>query len=555
MQWRPFLHSDLGTTDAVNTLTSGMRPFLVLTALCAALFLPGLSSVPPTDRDEARFMQATKQMLETGDVVNIRFQAEPRTKKPVGIHWLQYLSVKYVAQDDLAAVWAYRLPSTLAAWLSVLCVFVFGRALFSARTGLIAAGLTACTFLMMTEAHLAKTDAMLLLTVIAAHMALFEFYRAKPGLMPPMKMALLFWCAIGVGLLIKGPITLAIVVATAFALSIADRNVTWLRGLQPEIGIPLAIAFILPWMLASIANGQGNVIAASLAEDFLPKLFAGSEGHGALPGTHSLLSPATLWPASLLLIPGLLLAWKHRHETNVRYCLAWGLSTWVLFEIIPTKLPHYVLPAVPALALVAADALSRANFEVPRWSVALWSLVAAVLGGGIFWATHMFDGLMLPAIALSMTLFVSTVFIWMRPNRAPLALPLIAVVSFGLIVGTILPGLNDLTLSSRIALLTNQHTTAESPAVALARYHEPSAVFLLGTETWLTDERNAAAHIAADPLALAVVADDQLESVDEILASTQATMIVIDKIDGYNYSKGRKESLSLIRSKPRNQER
>lgn len=555
MQWRPFLHSDLGTTDAVNTLTSGMRPFLVLTALCAALFLPGLSSVPPTDRDEARFMQATKQMLETGDVVNIRFQAEPRTKKPVGIHWLQYLSVKYVAQDDLAAVWAYRLPSTLAAWLSVLCVFVFGRALFSAHTGLIAAGLTACTFLMTTEAHLAKTDAMLLLTVIAAHMALFEFYRAKPGLMPPMKIALLFWCAIGVGLLIKGPITLAIVVATALALSVADRNVTWLRGLQPEIGIPLAIAFILPWMLASIANGHGNVIAASLAEDFLPKLFAGSEGHGALPGTHSLLSPATLWPASLLLIPGLLLAWKHRHETNVRYCLAWGLSTWVLFEIIPTKLPHYVLPAVPALALAAAEALSRANFEIPRWSLALWNLIAAVLGGGIFWATHMFDGRMLPAIALSMALFVSTVFMWMRPNRAPLALPLIAVVSFGLIVGTILPGLNDLTLSSRIALLTNQHTTAESPAVALARYHEPSAVFLLGTETWLTDKRNAAAHIAADPLALAVVADDQLESVDEILASTQAAMIVIDKIDGYNYSKGRKESLSLIRSEPRNQER
>jgi 4-amino-4-deoxy-L-arabinose transferase-like glycosyltransferase len=553
MQWRPFLHLDLGTTHVVNTLTSGIRPFLVLTALCAALFLPGLSSVPPTDRDEARFMQATKQMLETGDVVNIRFQAEPRTKKPVGIHWLQYLSVKYVAQRDLAAVWAYRLPSTLAAWLSVLCVFVFGRALFSAHTGLIAAGLTACTFLMTTEAHLAKTDAMLLLTVITAHMALFEFYRAKPGIMPPMKVALLFWCAIGVGLLIKGPITLAIVVATAFSLSVADKKIIWLRGLQPEIGIPLAIAFILPWMLASIANGQGGVITTSLAEDFLPKLFTGTEGHGALPGTHSLLSPATLWPASLLLIPGLLLAWKHRHETNVRYCLAWGLSTWALFEVIPTKLPHYVLPAVPALALAAAEALSRANFEIPRWSVAVWSLVAAVLGGGILWATHIFDGSTLPAIALSTALVISTIFIWMRPSRTLLALPLTAVVSFGLIVGIILPGLNGLALSSRIARLVDQHTSVESPAVALTRYHEPSAVFMLGTETWLTDGRNAAAHISADPLALAVVAADQLESIDEILASTQATMIVIDKIDGYNYSKGRRESLSLIRSEPRNQ--
>lgn len=555
MQWGPFLHLGLGTRDVVNTLTTGIRPFLVLTALCAALFLPGLSSVPPTDRDEARFMQATKQMLETGDVVNIRFQTEPRTKKPIGIHWLQYLSVKYAAQGDAMAVWAYRLPSSLAAWLSVLCVFVFGRALFSAHIGLIAAGLTACTFLMTTEAHLAKTDAMLLFTVVTAHMALFEFYRAKPNTVPKMRVALLLWCAIGVGLLIKGPITLAILVATALALSISDRNVTWLRGLQPEIGIPLAIAFILPWMLASMANGQGNVIATSLAEDFLPKLFAGSEGHGALPGTHSLLAPATLWPASLLLIPGLLLAWKHRRETNVRFCLAWGLSTWVLFELVPTKLPHYVLPAVPALALAAATALYRVNFKIPKWSLALWSFVAAVLGAGILWATHMFDGQTLPAIALIATLLTSTTFIWWNPNRAPLALPLTAVVSFGLILGTVLPGLNDLALSSRIARLTDQHTTAESPAVALARYHEPSAVFLLGTETWLTDERNAAAHIAADPLALAVIADDQIDSVEEILASAQATMIIINKIDGYNYSKGREESLSLIRSESRNQEK
>jgi 4-amino-4-deoxy-L-arabinose transferase-like glycosyltransferase len=193
--------------------------------------LPGLSVVPPTDRDEARFIQATQQMLETGDVVNIRFQSEPRTKKPVDIHWLQVMAVKAFGNGDVLAVWAYRLPSAIAAWLAVLCTFLIGRRLFDTSAGLVAAGLTACTLLTVVEAHLAKADSTLLLTVVLAQLSFVEFYLAPDQKSPPFRIALMFWVAIGAGLLIKGPITIAVIAATAFALSIADRNVRWLRGL------------------------------------------------------------------------------------------------------------------------------------------------------------------------------------------------------------------------------------------------------------------------------------------------------------------------------------
>ena len=76
-----------------------MRVYAILTLLCALLYLPGLTSIPPTDRDEARFMQATKQMIETGDYINIHFQDEPRNKKPAGIHWLQTAAVKIAGRD------------------------------------------------------------------------------------------------------------------------------------------------------------------------------------------------------------------------------------------------------------------------------------------------------------------------------------------------------------------------------------------------------------------------------------------------------------------------
>jgi len=72
---------------------SGWRPYALLAALCFALYLPGIAAIPPLDRDEARFAQASRQMLETGDFLRIRFQDEARNKKPAGIYWLQAASV------------------------------------------------------------------------------------------------------------------------------------------------------------------------------------------------------------------------------------------------------------------------------------------------------------------------------------------------------------------------------------------------------------------------------------------------------------------------------
>ena len=534
----------------VTSMTTGIRPFLVLTALCVALFLPGLASLPPTDRDEARFMQATKQMLETGNVAAIRFQNEPRTKKPIGIHWLQYPSVKYGAQGNVSAVWAYRLPSALAAWLSVLCIFALGRKMIDARVGLVAAGLSASTLIMAVEAHLAKTDAALLLTVVVAHIALYQFYRSDPGHVPRLRIALLFWAAIGAGLLIKGPITALVVGATALALSVADRNIRWLRGLQPEVGIPVALAFVLPWLLASLASGQDNLVIASLAEDFLPKLLGGAEGHGAPPGTHLFVAPITLWPASLLLLPGIIIAWTHRSDPAIRFALAWAAATWLMFELVPTKLPHYILPALPGLALAASAALSKSSADRPKWSAVLWTGVTLAIGTGLLWATSTYGGSLFPSALLAVTLAVILGLLWLQRANLFLLVPATAVLSFGLIVGLILPNMRDLALSPRLAASIQNHMTANSPAVALSRYHEPSAVFLLGTDTWLTTARNAAAHIVADPLALAFVADDQLEAVQEMVVATQGTMTVIDTVHGYNYSKGRREFLSLIRSQP-----
>ena len=78
-------------------------------------FLPGFFNIPPVDRDEARFAQATKQMIESGDYIDIRFQDEVRYKKPVGIYWLQAGVVRAAealgVPQARSTIWLYRIPS------------------------------------------------------------------------------------------------------------------------------------------------------------------------------------------------------------------------------------------------------------------------------------------------------------------------------------------------------------------------------------------------------------------------------------------------------------
>jgi len=144
----------------------GWRPYALLGMLCLLLYLPGIASIPPLDRDEARFAQATRQMLETGDFLRIRFQDEARNKKPIGIYWLQSASVTLFGTPASTEAWPYRLPSLLGATLSVLLTFAFGLRLVGRPAALLGAVLLASSLLLVVEAHLAKTDAVLLATVV-----------------------------------------------------------------------------------------------------------------------------------------------------------------------------------------------------------------------------------------------------------------------------------------------------------------------------------------------------------------------------------------------------
>ena len=137
-------------------------PYLLLVLLSAALFVPGQASLPPFDRDESRYLQATAQMFETGNFVDIRFQDQPRYLQPAGIYWLQAASVALFSEPGAREVWAHRMPSLLGATAAVLLTAWIGNLLFGAPAGFVAAVLLAASVLLGVEARMAKIDAVLL---------------------------------------------------------------------------------------------------------------------------------------------------------------------------------------------------------------------------------------------------------------------------------------------------------------------------------------------------------------------------------------------------------
>src|SRR5664279_5643696 len=125
---RPSIAPARGLAGVLDYAAASHRRAAALLVVFALLaFLPGFFQIPPVDRDEARFAQATKQMVERGEYVDIRFQDEVRYKKPVGIYWLQAVAVKAGEALGIAhartTIWLYRLPSLLGATGAVLLTY------------------------------------------------------------------------------------------------------------------------------------------------------------------------------------------------------------------------------------------------------------------------------------------------------------------------------------------------------------------------------------------------------------------------------------------------
>jgi 4-amino-4-deoxy-L-arabinose transferase-like glycosyltransferase len=547
---------------------SGTRGYLALLALCLALFVPGLGALPPLDRDEARFAQATRQMIETGDVVDIRYQEVARHNKPVGIYWLQALSAVVVGGGDAdAPIWAYRLPSLLGAVAAVLLTAWCGTLLFGPAAGFAGAVLLALSVMLGAEARLAKTDAGLLATIVAAQAVLARAYlAAHGGVRPQAGAALVFWGALGLGLLIKGPIILMVVGLTALPLCLVERRWRWLGLLRPWPWALIALAIVLPWLILITLKTDGGFFADSVGRDLAGKVGEGQESHGAPPGYYLASLWLSFWPGTLLLLPALPFVWRNRRDPAVRFCLAWIVPTWLVFELIATKLPHYVLPTFPALALLAAAALAGRE-RAPatrgeRWLLIAGALLWAIAGAAVAIALPILPGrigaapdvptIVVGALVVLLFGFVALPAVWRaQTGRALATLGAGALVLYGVIYQHLFPSVAPLWSSAQAAAAVREARPCATSGLAAAGYAEPSLVFLTGTATRLVRADAAADFLLADPAcALALIEDEARPAFEARLAEAGASARALRRVSGYNYSKGDPVGLTLFTLAP-----
>jgi 4-amino-4-deoxy-L-arabinose transferase-like glycosyltransferase len=546
-------------------MRSHARVVALLLAVSLACFLPGFFSIPPIDRDEARFAQATKQMVETGDYVDIRFQDEVRYKKPVGIYWLQALVVNTASalagERAATTMWLYRVPSLIGAIGAVLLTYWTALAFVSRRAAVLAALMMASCVLLGVERLLAKTDSMLLLTVTAAMGAMARAYLAgEPGpsdRAAPWGLAAIFWSALAAGILLKGPLIIMIVGLAAGTLMIIDRSWRWMLSLRPAAGLVWCALLVLPWFLAIAGRAGDTFLSESVGRDLLSKVLAGQESHGAPPGFYFALFWVTFWPGATLAALAAPAVWTARREPATRLLLAWLLPAWIVFELVVTKLPHYVLPLYPAIAILIADVidarmLSRKPFLV--WGMVWWFVMPLVTGiGGIVALAvigRQFGLLVWPLIGGAAVMsFLAWRFYAVDGAehsllRAIAAAVLTAVAVFAFIV----PALAPLFPSPALVRIMRE-SGCPRPLAAAVGYQEPSLVFLAGTDTRLTDVIGAVELMRGGDCRFALVETRHQMAFAQRAEAVGLRYDSVGRVEGYNISKGQAVTIVVFRAR------
>ena len=556
-----------------NTFKRRARHMGLLILLVLAMALPGLSTMPVIDRDEARYAQATVQMIETGDYINILFQDTARNKKPAGAYWAQAASVKVFSDVEKRQIWAHRIPSVLAALLAVLATYWGGARMLGREAAFIGAALLATSMIFVFEAHIAKTDA-LLCGFSALALAALGHIRNGGG----RKSALLFWLALGCGVMIKGPLLPMIIVLCFITLAVWERKISWMKPLTFWLGPLLFLAIILPWGILIWKATDGKFFTDALGGDLGSKLKGAQETHGGWPGYYTLTTWLAFWPACLFLLPGLAFAVragrsKYNFDAPVakaaRLLLCWSIPFFILLEIIPTKLPHYTLPIYPAWALLAGVAvltLTKVN-EFPllrRISAGLFLTVSIALAGVLLAAEAYYGNFptwtfAVMGLAIILSLFAAAKF-WAGQSRTAV----IAAIISALIITVptyqfTMPSLSDLLLSRRIeAALTSAgvSTPIKDTRILSLRFTEPSLVYRLGTNIMLgkPDERIENLNLEDGDIIILDQArhDTHIyeQKILEKLSPQNLCLTSLEEIEGTNYAKGDEVKLDLLRLEP-----
>jgi 4-amino-4-deoxy-L-arabinose transferase-like glycosyltransferase len=395
-------------------------------------------------------------------------------------------------------------------------------------------------------------------TVIAAMGAMARIYLGQAAGL--WRLAAIFWTAIGLGLLVKGPITPMVPLLAFIALAIKDRSIAWARGLKPLVGLAWALALVAPWFILIMIETDGAFLRDSVGRDMLAKVSSGKESHGAPPLTYLGAFWATAWPMAPFAALAAPFVWAQRRSRQIAFLLAWLVPTWIVFELTPTKLPHYVMPLYPAIAIICALAIERLGDQMMRgwrrvvlyWLPAFPIVLVIVALGGAVWLKELPGQLFFFALPIIVTLayVMARWMAWIKLDALVFATPVLAIAAYLAIYSGVMTGatMNPFALSPRLAQALERAQAANPGCADIApatiSYREPSLVFLTRTDLGMLDAEQAAAFLNEAPCR-AVLVESRVETRFREALGQGASVSVSERLQGININGGRKLDIGI----------
>ena len=557
--------------------------FGIVGILTLIFILPGLSSIPPLDRDEARFSQASKQMLEDKNYVVIKFQEELRSKKPIGIYWLQIASASIFGKDNIISYRAPNIFSTLIL-IIVFSTFVysisfryFNLNISSSLTFSFFSSLVMATLLGLSiEIKQAKTDTVLLTLCTVQQLIFWKIYSYGKESWNKYKhheyvwLTRLFWLIIALGILVKGPISPLLFTMTLLSICILDRfvekewNLSWLNLFLWFQGLLIVSIITLPWIYLAWQATDGHLILDAINKDFLIKLRSGQENHWGPFGSHLFLLLLTFWPMVLLLpfAARACLDWKH--DRLIRFLISWIIPFWIILELTPTKLPHYILPVFPGLILLILIGISSppsGNIKfskINKFFRAVVVIFTLLLALSLVYVSLNFSSkilIFILSIVLSFIMITSIIFgniFFLNESKYKLS-PLFGMLILAgicniFVFSYIFPNLDKIHITPKIKNYIDSLEFRPDTIVATG-YHEPSLVFSLGRDTLLLSPEEAALVLVEGDNTLAIVEERTHNEVKKILNKFENKIVYLTSLDGFNLAKGQKIKIHIMKSR------
>ncbi len=344
------------------------RPRASVLALGLLLLLSGNWVLPLLDRDEPRFAEAGREMLQRHDWIIPWFNGDYRFDKPPLIYWCETVFFRLFGESDFTA----RLTGVCFTVGTALLLVEWGRRLNRLRAGFFGALIFLTCLQTQIHGRLAVADMPMVFFVTMAAWSGWEFTR--PQARHPRSWWLVFFAALGLGFLAKGPIAWLPIAGVILFRRRHPEAVT-LRAGQIWTGIAITLAITLAWGMPAVILTHGAYLSIGLGQHVVYRSVGVVDGHGAagwlgyvamLP-LYFLTFFLSFFPWSLR-FPDRLRAWwpERRQDVLGSYLMLQAAIVFIVFSLVRTKLPHYTLPAFPCLAFwLALQMEGRADFS--RW--------------------------------------------------------------------------------------------------------------------------------------------------------------------------------------------